>query len=68
MACNSEQLAAIERYASRHGRNWKADLRGDWLASHYFGEDADDACLLQQVRNTLGPSWLISYRYKRAAH
>ena len=54
------QADAILAYAHEHGRNWKSDLRADWMharARVYRGPH-DYRAELQQVRNQLGPSWL----------
>jgi hypothetical protein len=55
-----EQLAALQRFAERHGRYWKSKLNYAWSTGRYDWEArrTDDAALLQQVRNALGPSWL----------
>lgn len=51
------QRRAVLAYAAEHGRNWKSDLRADWMrASARVG--GEHSAELQQVRNTLGPSWL----------
>ena len=57
---NQEQLAALQRYATSRGRSWKQELNGAWMN----GADAreDDGCLLRQVRNDFGPTWLHSRR------
>ena len=58
-----EQQAALDRFRVKHGRRWKAWLRASWSSGVYpiyACENGDDA-LLQQVRNTLGPSWLARY-------
>jgi hypothetical protein len=54
-----EQVAALEAYAARHGRNWKAALREAWMT-------ASEPGLLQQLRNAayFGPRGLINYRAK----
>ncbi len=51
------QRLAVLAYAAEHGRNWKSDLSADWMraAARVRGEHSGE---LQQVRNTLGPSWL----------
>jgi hypothetical protein len=56
----AEQLAAIEAWAKMYGRAWKAALRAAWASGDYQGFDG--APLLQQLRNTFGPSWLVSFR------
>lgn len=57
----TEQLKALKTWASRHGRTWKQDLRNAWMDGDY-GCNEDIAGYLQQVRNTLGPSWLIQFK------
>jgi len=59
-APNAEQIAAVERFAAIGGRYWKSRLRYYWEMGMpvWLG---DDAALLQQVRNTCGPRWLIKY-------
>lgn len=56
MTPNQAQLNALRQWASQHGRNWKSALRQAWMTGDYDG--FDNANLLQQVRNTFGPSWL----------
>lgn len=58
-----EQLAALRKWARIYGRNWKGLLRDAWMTGNYDGND-DIAGYLQQVRNTLGPSWLIRFSLK----
>jgi len=61
---NVEQLKAVQRYATYHGRKWKSMLVVDWSKSYYTipkaRKDEGDDCLLQQVRNVCGPQWLRS--------
>jgi hypothetical protein len=57
---NAEQLEALRDFAARHGRKWKAELRDCCMTGIYPG-DADSRAL-QQVRNQLGPSWLVKFR------
>lgn len=47
-----DQWNALVAYAAEHGRTWKSQLLKDWERSA-AGE------LLQQVRNTFGPRWLM---------
>jgi len=55
-----EQWAALQRFAARHGRTWKATLREAWMSGNYPTTDGeDDAAYLQQIRNTFGPRWLL---------
>lgn len=57
---SAEQMAAIQQWAYRHGRKWKADLREAWMSGNY-GE-FEGSNYLQQVRNERGPSWLVGFR------
>lgn len=50
-----DQIAAIRRYAGAHGRTWKSKLQDDWFHARTSGE-------MQTLRNTHGPSWLVSFR------
>jgi hypothetical protein len=52
------QWKALQAFAARHGRNWKASLREAWMSGHYPDSDHDDNACLQQIRNTFGPRWL----------
>lgn len=56
------QLIALRAYADEHGRTWKRDLNTDWqyARAQVNGEHSPE---LQQVRNTLGPSWLAKFRF-----
>lgn len=51
----SEQIEALKAYAREHGRYWKSALQDDWLSANCQGP-------LRELRNTLGPSWLVRYR------
>lgn len=57
---SEEQLAALVAYAKAHGRKWKSQLNHAWMTGQYGM--SDDSMNLQQVRNTLGPTWLIRFR------
>lgn len=51
-----EQVEALKAYAAYHGRNWKSQLHADWMKA---GSAWDGPYyLLQQVRNSFGPTWL----------
>lgn len=54
---NKEQLAALQWFADENGRYWKTKLRHAWLTGIYQGRQIPP--LLQQVRNQLGPAWLL---------
>lgn len=45
---NAEQMAALQSFKEKYGRNWKTELMTAWLNGH----------LLRQVRNQFGPAWL----------
>ena len=52
MHLTSTMRAALADYAVNHGRNWKAQLREEWL------RDTPQCIELRQVRNAVGPSGL----------
>jgi len=54
------QQEAIRLYAEEKGRNWKSKLSDEWLVARYVWKHPDKSHLLQQVRNSFGPSWLRS--------
>lgn len=56
----TEQLAALQRYADAHGRNWRWFLASAWESGTDLNEV--DAVDLRRVRNRFGPSWLYSKR------
>jgi hypothetical protein len=50
-----EAMALLRAFATSHGRTWKSVLRQQWMA-------AGALPLLHALRNTHGPSWLISFK------
>ena len=54
-----EQWEALKAYAAEHGRTWKAALREDWMDACQNISDPNQQALLQQLRNTFGPRWLM---------
>ncbi|MER9961652.1 hypothetical protein NKJ72_11905 [Mesorhizobium sp. M0045] len=52
------ELAALQRYAAKHGRRWKSVLRGAWMGHAPY----DDGGTLRTLRNTHGPSWLDGFK------
>lgn len=56
----TEELAALQRYADAHGRNWRWFLASAWESGTDVNEV--DAVDLRRVRNRLGTSWLYSKR------
>jgi len=55
----AEQLAALQVFAKQRGRGWKTALHDLWVSG------GDRTPELQQLRNTRGPSWLVSFRLPR---
>ena len=51
------QIDALRRYAQEEGRYWKLRLLDDWTNGRTVGP-------LQEVRNQLGPSWLLKHGAK----
>ncbi len=49
---------AIRAYAIEHGRYWKASLRDDWMNARTTG-------VMQALRNSHGPSWMVSFSLMR---
>ncbi|MBP8937196.1 MAG: hypothetical protein KBG72_01810 [Agrobacterium sp.] len=49
-----KEHAAISAYARENGRRWKSKLNHDWMNARTTG-------ILQALRNSHGPSWLVSY-------
>jgi hypothetical protein len=54
-----DQYRALQDYAAKHGSRWKAMLMDSWMTGGGHGP------VLQQVRNTFGPSWLGGFRFKQ---
>jgi hypothetical protein len=64
----SDQLAALRLFAAANGRCWKSALNQAWCTGRYDQYNgADEDGLLQQVRNTFGPSWLVRFRFDNAS-
>jgi hypothetical protein len=59
-----EQLNAVIRFATEHGRTWKSQLNDAWMTGNYVGFVGSH--LLQQVRNQFGPEWLVKFNLKKA--
>ncbi len=53
-----DQLTALQQFANDNGRYWRTKLRHAWLTGIYRGRAIPP--LLQQVRNELGPTWLLA--------
>ncbi len=56
----NEQIEAIQQWAKKNGRYWKAALRDAWMTGDYgsFEQSAE----LQRIRNEYGPAWLVAFR------
>lgn len=61
MKLTDEQYSTLRAYAMDHGRNWKSRLRQSWEDGDYEGRHDSN---VQTIRNTFGPSWLISFRFR----
>lgn len=59
-----EQRDALERFIIHWGDDWKRRLMSAWMTGNYRAAAVfdDDSAYLQQIRNTLGPEWLATYR------
>ena len=62
-----EQIQALATFADANGRTWKSGLRHCWEAGCYNSYSGTERCdLLQQIRNSFGPSWLVRFSLKKA--
>jgi hypothetical protein len=61
MKLTEEQRQAVRAFAGQQGRQWKAALRQMWEGGNYWGT-ATNVPVLQQLRNTIGPSGLVDLR------
>ena len=52
------ERTALETYAAKYGRAWKARLNEDWYHARLTG-------VLHSLRNTHGPSGLASFKLDR---
>jgi hypothetical protein len=57
MKITTEQKAALNKFKNANGRNWKSCLMTEWQSGRYSCPKSDTH-LLQQIRNTVGPSGL----------
>ncbi len=55
----TDQIQALKDFAKIHGHHWKSVLRDAWMDGDYQG--FEHSHLLQQIRNTLGPGWLMRF-------
>lgn len=62
-ALTSEQTEALRLYATKHGKDWRNQLRDDWRTGADVNALPNDmGCYLRQVRNLIGPFRLDSVR------
>jgi hypothetical protein len=62
----TEQIQALVAFARANGRTWKSKLNHAWMTGLYDDYPATDRCdLLQQVRNSFGPSWLVRFSLRK---
>lgn len=54
-----DQIEALVEWARLNGRTWVSKLRDAWMDGDY--NRFENSHLLQQVRNTQGPSWLTRH-------
>jgi hypothetical protein len=61
---SAEQLAALRTFATANGAQWKSKLNVAWMTGRYNDYNGtEEYGLLQQVRNTFGPSWLVKFSF-----
>ena len=58
------QREAVMAVRESNPKAWKRELAAMWESGNYKGMDTNQAALLQQVRNTQGPEWLVKVTSK----
>lgn len=58
------QREAVMAVRESNPKAWKRELAAMWETGNYKGMDTNQAALLQQVRNTQGPEWLVKVTSK----
>jgi hypothetical protein len=53
------EVTALRQYAATHGRRWKDALQTEWM-------NASASQPLHKLRNTHGPSWLVTFKLPKA--
>lgn len=56
------QQDALDAFRAKNGFRWKSRLRECWMKSNYPGMTMNQSASLQQIRNNLGPEWLVKYQ------
>ena len=64
MKPTTEQLAAVQAYATKYGEGWKRQLVLAWNQGTDVREPQGH--LLRQVRNQFGPTWLSKFKPEAA--
>ena len=65
-AVTPAQLKALRGFAGYYGRGWKITLRFCWENGWTTTDRIIvDTAELQRLRNSHGPSWLVSFRLPR---
>lgn len=61
---STDQLGTLRVFADANGRSWKSKLSVAWSTGRYDDySGTDEYGLLQQVRNTFGPMWLVKFAF-----
>ena len=55
-------IEALERFREAYGRNWKMNLRREWMRGCTGVSDPNDRALLQLARHLFGPRELVRLR------
>lgn len=63
----AEEITALDAYARKNGRNWKAALLAAWQSGRYQTAPEGTEATLQTIRNQRGPSWLRGFKMPRKA-
>lgn len=64
---SAEQLRALQAFAKANGPRWRLALNDAWMTGRYDRYNGtDDEGSLQQIRNAFGPSWLVTFSFKKA--
>ena len=65
MTTEQEALALLAKVKAKLGRNYKSAINRAWMTGDYHSESLSEySCRLQNIRNSLGPSWLAKARPK----
>lgn len=60
---NAKHLNALTKFANHEGRRWREALASAWATGNYPRFlTMDETALLQQVRNSKGPDFLVHFK------